>query len=622
MQQLSLGTLLRGDTYRIEKILGQGSFGITYLAEHVNLGRKVAIKEFFMKELNSRSEDGSITVMTEGSLSYNYARKFQKEAQNLSRLDHPNIVRVTDSFEENGTFYYVMDYIDGVNLNDYVNDNAISESEAISIIEDVADALIYMHEEKHMLHLDLKPGNIMRRNSDGHIFLIDFGLSKHYDTNGAPETSTTIGLGTPGYAPIEQANSAKNGEFRPTIDVYALGATLYKLLTRETPPAASDIVSDDELLDNKLRANGIADSIIEVVEKAMHPNVKKRVQTVLNFKEMLSKAGEKSAEENEDTIVFHAVNEETENVSSSSNEKKRQTSYKKTIAFIASLFVIAAVVFATYEYWCNRTFIEDNADGTKSVFVKGIELKMIPVEAGTFMMGRDWREGDSMKDKDSSPKHEVTLTKDYFMSETEITRELWYKVLSDKSVPDSIAQKPAICDWVALQKFLRKLKELTGLEFRVPTEAEWEYAARGGKKTSNYIYSGSDNIGQVGWSEEDIPNDIRESAEYNKLKNSKKFDDMINYDVIQHKYLKLQDVKKRLPNELLIYDMSGNAEEWCSDLYSEYSSAPVANPYNIDGSSHVVRGGKYDSPAHMCTVFCRSTGFGENAGIRLILYKQ
>ena len=187
MQQLSLGTLLRGDTYRIEKILGQGSFGITYLAEHVNLGRKVAIKEFFMKELNSRSEDGSITGMTEGSLSYNYARKFQKEAQNLSRLDHPNIVRVTDSFEENGTFYYVMDYIDGVNLNDYVNDNAISESEAISIIEDVADALIYMHEEKHMLHLDLKPGNIMRRNSDGHIFLIDFGLSKHYDTNGAPD---------------------------------------------------------------------------------------------------------------------------------------------------------------------------------------------------------------------------------------------------------------------------------------------------------------------------------------------------------------------------------------------------------------------------------------------------
>ena len=95
MQQLTIGTLLRGGSYKIEKVLGQGSFGITYLAEHTNLGRKVAIKEFFMKELNSRGEDGSITGMTDGSLSQNYCVKFQKEAINLSRLDHPNIVRVT-----------------------------------------------------------------------------------------------------------------------------------------------------------------------------------------------------------------------------------------------------------------------------------------------------------------------------------------------------------------------------------------------------------------------------------------------------------------------------------------------------------------------------------------------
>ena len=251
--QLSSGTLLHGGTYKIEKVLGQGSFGITYLAEHTSLGKKVAIKEFFMKELNSRSNDGSITGLSDGSLSYNYAQKFRKEAQNLARMEHPNIVRVTDFFEENATFYYVMEFIEGNNLNDYVKLNTVSESEAISIVQDVASALIYMHEEIHMLHLDLKPGKIMRRYSDGHIYLIDFGLSKQFDSNGAPETSTTIGLGTAGYAPIEQANQAKNGEFRPTIDVYALGATLYKLLTRETPPAASELVSDDELLSNKLK---------------------------------------------------------------------------------------------------------------------------------------------------------------------------------------------------------------------------------------------------------------------------------------------------------------------------------------------------------------------------------
>lgn len=281
--ELEKNTLLHGGTYRIEKALGQGSFGITYLANHTALNRKVAIKEFFMKELNTRGEDGSISGMTDGSLSYNYGQKFKKEAMNLSQLDHPNIVRVTDSFEENGTYYYVMDYIEGENLNDYLKHNAISQQEAVSIITDVAKALQYMHDTKHMLHLDLKPGNIMRRASDGHIFLIDFGLSKHYSNSGQPETSTTIGLGTPGYAPIEQSNQAKNGEFRPTIDVYAIGATLYKLLTRETPPPASDIVSDDELVEDKLRANGITGNIIDVVVNAMLPNVKKRTQTIKAF---------------------------------------------------------------------------------------------------------------------------------------------------------------------------------------------------------------------------------------------------------------------------------------------------------------------------------------------------
>ena len=306
MQQLTQGTLLHGGTYKIDKVLGQGSFGITYLAEHTKLAKKVAIKEFFMKELNSRSEDGSITGMSDGSLSQSYCQKFQKEAANLSRLDNQNIIRVTDSFSENGTFYYVMDYIDGQNLNDYVKTHYVDAEEAVSIIKSVADALIYMHEEKHMLHLDLKPSNVMRR-SDGHVFLIDFGLSKHYGDDGLPETSTTIGLGTVGYAPIEQANRARNGEFRPTIDVYALGATLYKLLTIETPPPASDLVSDDGLLENKLREKKVPDNLIKVVIEAMCPNVKKRIQSVREFRDALTGSRtleSASAKPSEETVVI------------------------------------------------------------------------------------------------------------------------------------------------------------------------------------------------------------------------------------------------------------------------------------------------------------------------------
>ena len=286
--ELQTNSELKGGTYRILKALGQGSFGITYLAEHTALAKKVAIKEFFMKNINERSSDGSITGMTDGGLASNYALKFKKEALNLAKLEHSNIVRVSDSFDENGTYYYVMDFIEGANLNDYIKSHVPSESEAVAIIKDVASALIYMHEQHHMLHLDLKPGNIMRRASDGHIFLIDFGLSKLYSSDGQPETSTSIGLGTPGYAPIEQATQTQKGEFRPTIDVYALGATLFKLLTGETPPEPSELIGTPGILVQKLTARGVSQLVTMVVKKAMEQTPQKRFYSIRAFSNALS----------------------------------------------------------------------------------------------------------------------------------------------------------------------------------------------------------------------------------------------------------------------------------------------------------------------------------------------
>ena len=269
-------------------MLGQGSFRITYLAEHTALGKKVAIKEFFMKDINSRSDDGSIIGITYGSISYTYGQKFKREALNLAKLEHPNIVRVTDCFDENSTYYYVMDFVEGENLNDYLKSHTISEEEAVSIVKDVASALTYMHDQHHMLHLDLKPGNIMRRASDGHIFLIDFGLSKLYSSDGQPETSTSIGLGTPGYAPIEQATQTQKGEFRPTIDVYALGATLFKLLTGETPPEPSELIGTPGILVQKLTARGVSQLVTMVVKKAMEQTPQKRFYSIRAFSNALS----------------------------------------------------------------------------------------------------------------------------------------------------------------------------------------------------------------------------------------------------------------------------------------------------------------------------------------------
>lgn len=368
--ELQNGTLLHGDTYRIEKTLGQGSFGITYLAEHVYLGKKVAIKEFFMKEVNSRGADGSITNMSDSSLSYNYCQKFKKEAINLSHLDHPNIVGVTDLFAENGTFYYVMDYIEGENLNDYIKTHRLSEGEAVNIIKCVAEALIYMHEKHHMLHLDLKPSNIMRRDNDGHIFLIDFGLSKHFDKNGEPESSTTIGLGTAGYAPIEQGDSTKSGEFRTTIDVYALSATFYKLLTGETPSNASLLVSKSTLIEDNLRQKGISESLIKAVVDAMRPSVDERTQTIRAFVEMLNK---KQGEE--DTIVVDVYAEgdaQTDEAPEKTRSSKRNPApwyyskrkLKKYAKYGAGACILLAVILGIRTITGNRTESVAEADTT------------------------------------------------------------------------------------------------------------------------------------------------------------------------------------------------------------------------------------------------------------------
>lgn len=585
--QLTEGTLLHGGTYKIEKMLGQGSFGITYLAEHTSLGKKFAIKEFFMKDINSRDEDGTITGLSDGSLSYYYAQKFRKEAMNLASMEHMNIVRVTDSFDENGTFYYVMDYIEGQNLNEYLKDHVLSESEAISIIKDVADALIYMHEEKHMLHLDLKPGNIMRRASDGHIFLIDFGLSKHYDVNGAPETSTNIGLGTPGYAPTEQGDKVKSGEFRPTIDVYALGATLFKLLTRETPPTASEVLNDNGVILEKLQDESISQSIIDLVVKAMTPGYKNRIQTIRLFNEMLPSDDEETFVGKINNLVL-SLKRVYDGWRTSAELKIEQLGKWKVIGGV----VVATIVVVTIIYGLNISGSSTNAisydSSTDAISYPGGSYKMVYVANGTFCMGS--RDDDAADDE--RILHYATLD-DYYIGQTEVTQGLWKAVMGSNPSKFKGDDLPVECvSWNDCNRFISKLNGITGKEFRLPTEAEWEFAARGGNKSQSYRYSGSNDINEVAW--------------YN-----------CNSDSTSHQ------VATKQANELGIYDMTGNVWEWCSDWYGDYDSTHKNNPTGSEsGNSRVRRGGSwYSGGSYRTTLRGNYPPFANtyHLGLRLVL---
>ena len=288
MNELAKGSTLRNGKYEIESTLGQGSFGIIYLARtevsitgdwgpmYINI--YVTIKEFFMSGLNSRSSDGITVEAVNSSLVTYYRKNFHQEAELLGKLNHRNIVKVLEMFDENNTTYYVMEHINGESLDDYIKKRGrIPEQEAIEAFIDIGTALQHMHYH-NMLHLDIKPKNVMR-NQDGHLVLIDFGHSKQYDQNGMPESSTTIGAGTPGYAPIEQGHLKQDGSFPATLDIYALGATLFKMLTGTTPPLAIDIL-EEGFPKQLLQDAGVSDNTISIVEKAMHPMKKQRYQTV------------------------------------------------------------------------------------------------------------------------------------------------------------------------------------------------------------------------------------------------------------------------------------------------------------------------------------------------------
>lgn len=288
--QLQPGTVIHGthNDYRIERVLGQGSFGITYVANVRLKGRlgaiesaaMVAIKEFFLRDVSSRNGLRVFSV-SDSTLCSDYRRDFLREAQNLSRLDNDHIVKVLETIEENDTVYYVMEYLSGGNLDQHIlSHGKLSCREALDIAIQIGEALKCMHAQ-HMLHLDLKPLNVMR-GEDGHIVLIDFGLSKCFGADGQPESSTRIGQGTTGYAPIEQHSFKKADGFMPTLDIYALGATLFKMLTGSVPPEAS-VVLNEGLPVDELSSAGVPPAIIALVERAMQPLRRMRHQTVGEF---------------------------------------------------------------------------------------------------------------------------------------------------------------------------------------------------------------------------------------------------------------------------------------------------------------------------------------------------
>ena len=228
----------------------------------------------------------------------------------------------------------------------------------------------------------------------------------------------------------------------------------------------------------------------------------------------------------------------------------------------------------------------------RTITVNGVSFDMVSVAGGTFTMGATSEQGGEAV-SDEKPTHKVTLS-DYMIGKTEVTQELWQAVMgSNPSYFKGDNLPVEQVSWNDCQEFIKKLNSLSGLNFRLPTEAEWEYAARGGNKSKGYKYSGSNDIGSVAW-------------------------------YVGNSSSKTHEVATKYPNELGLYDMSGNVWEWCSDWYGSYNSGSQTNPKGpSSGSDRVCRGGGWGGNARFCRVsdrYCSDPGGGNDyLGLRLAL---
>ncbi len=599
-------------TYTIRRILGIGGFGITYVADarlgNIVVPEAVCIKEFFPRSLCERDDaTHSMSYSNPIREQVERARKdFLGEARRLASLAGKvkGIVTVNEVFEANNTAYYVMEYLRGRSLGDYIKEHgALTWQQTRTLFEPVIAAVADLHRER-VTHLDIKPANIMlvddaKAPLGVQPVLIDFGLSKHYNEDGSA-TSTINSQGySDGYAPIEQYGGIRN--FSPASDVYALGATMLHCLSGERPPAATEDPDFATMLPGDLPTPARA-----VLLTALNHGAGKRygdagalycalysgddTQSANDATKIVITPTDKdgdtvvvtSKKADSDRNVTPVVEKPIANDNIDGDPLKR--SKKKRWIIYSSIVVVVSLMILGLYYFMSRVPDNDRyANGTaieytpqiKTFTVNGVSFDVVEVRGGTFMMGATAEQGNDANDYYEKPVHQVTLS-DYHIGKTEVTQALWKAVMGNNPSDHQGDNYPVEnVSWDDAQEFITRLNEITGENFRLPTEAEWEFAARGGTMSHGYKYSGSNNIDDVAWYEGNSGNETHPVATKN-------------------------------PNELGIYDMSGNVWEWCQDWYGDYTSASQTDPTGLStGSDRVNRGGSAWFFARYCRVSLR-----------------
>ncbi|WP_066374986.1 MULTISPECIES: bifunctional serine/threonine-protein kinase/formylglycine-generating enzyme family protein [unclassified Anabaena] len=528
----SNGDILR-NRYQIIKLLGSGGFGDTYLAEDlgipINPKPKCVVKRLKTHNLTAEQLDW-------------VKNSFEQEAVALYTLGnlHPQIPKLSEYFQVGNEFYLVQEFIDGYDLTKLITlGKKLSETEVIQLLAEILEVLAVVHQQ-NMIHRDISPKNIMRRRLDGKIMLIDFGAVKQIVFQKSGQTSLTMGVGTPGFMPLEQFN----GKPKLASDVYAVGMVGIQALTG-IPPHLLEDDEDGEVIWQKHVS--IDQRFAQILNKMISRRVAQRYQNAAEALQAIRLLNQPLAPTIlKPTLPLKSFSFEVVTVNASGNITNRRKQEAKY-------------------------FAEDLG--------KGVTLEMVQIPGGTFMMGSPESEKDRRSNE--SPQHQVTVP-GFFMGKYPVTQAQYQAMMGKNPSYFKGDNRPVeTVSWDDAVEFCKKLSQKTGKTYRLPSEAEWEYACRAGTTTPFYFG-------------ETITTDL------------------VNYDgnytygaAPKGKYRQqTTDVGIFPPNSCGLYDMCGNVWQWCQDIYnSSYQGAPTDGSAWLtgrDNNSRLLRGGSWLNHARSC----------------------
>lgn len=578
--EIQTGQIIRG--FRIIERLEVGGFGEVFKAEQLNLKRLVAFK-----------------VLKSGMDSQEIVARFEAEQRAMARLDHPNIAKIIDGgLTPRGRMFFAMEFVPGDTITDYCDRRRLKVSERLEIFLEVCEAIQHAH-LRGIIHRDIKPNNILVAERDHKPFpkVIDFGLAKAVYGHLSDEGVCTIHnhfLGTPVYMSPEQAERS-GMEVDGRSDIYSLGVLLYQLLCSKTPIESQEVGRKDIEAARKLiretDPGKPSTRIVQCTEEAAASVARNRdcdvdslVQTLSeDLDRVVIKCLEKDRNRRYATVaeLMDDLRSYLSKVRSPTVLRNPMPSAKRRNGYHPAIYCLIAVLVTVVGWFAyqssamtaEREFalrFKVSYPPPAGQFVRiGDDFRVRWIPAGRFMMGSpEFLEGSTNRDllrgRDEI-EHEVVLGRGFFLSETECTQAQWESVMATRPSTFKGTQHPVErVNWTDAVEFCRNLTAKhrkegrlpEGWEWRLPTEAEWEYAARAGMVSPRH-----GDLETVAWHAGNSGGSTH-------------------------------PVGRKQANAWGLHDMLGNVWEWCLDWYGDYPTASAVNPNGPkSGSMRVFRGG-------------------------------